>query len=76
MKKMCFIEDKFEIGTALISRTGYTGEDGFEIYCSINDTELWANAFSNYLEKGDVKWCGLAARDSLRLEAGFPFVWS
>ena len=72
MKKMCFIEDKFEIGTALISRTGYTGEDGFEIYCSINDTELWANAFSRYIEKGDIKWCGLAARDSLRLEAGFP----
>ena len=72
LKKMSFIEGKFEYGNALISRTGYTGEDGFEIYCSINDSVLWANAFNPYLNKGDIKWCGLAARDSLRLEAGFP----
>lgn len=72
LKKMFFIEYKFGISSALISRTGYTGEDGFEIYCSRRDIDLWVNAFSTYLEKGDIMWCGLAARDSLRLEAGFP----
>ncbi|MBT3666998.1 MAG: glycine cleavage system aminomethyltransferase GcvT [Opitutae bacterium] len=72
LKKMFFIEDDFKISSALISRTGYTGEDGFEIYCSINDIERWVHAFNIYLEKSDIMWCGLAARDSLRLEAGFP----
>ncbi len=55
---------------ALISRTGYTGEDGFEIYIK-NDyaKEIW----QKLLEVGkryDVKPVGLAARDTLRLEAG------
>ncbi|KAL4969164.1 glycine decarboxylase subunit T [Aspergillus stella-maris] len=52
----------------LISRTGYTGEDGFEISIppSVSPSEV-ANAL---LQNSNVKLAGLAARDSLRLEAG------
>jgi len=54
----------------LIARTGYTGEDGFEIFLSNAGAEqLW----DYLLAKGQafgLKPCGLAARDSLRLEAG------
>ena len=70
--KMSFIEKEFPIGKALISRTGYTGEDGFEIYCSLDDLDQWALSFNEFEIKGEVMWAGLAARDSLRLESGFP----
>ena len=72
ISKMCFIEQEFSIGHALISRTGYSGEDGFEIYCPLKDLENWAIALSQHESSGDCRWAGLAARDSLRLEAGFP----
>lgn len=72
ISKMSFIEQPFPVGDALIARTGYTGEDGFEIYCPLNDLNKWANGFNEYEIKGDIMWAGLAARDSLRLEAGFP----
>ena len=52
----------------VVSRTGYTGEDGFEIYCNheaIN--EIW----DILLEAGVVP-CGLGCRDTLRFEAGLP----
>jgi aminomethyltransferase len=48
------------------SRTGYTGEDGFEIIAEVaNARQLW----ESFINQG-VKPCGLGARDSLRLEAG------
>ncbi|HWL40469.1 MAG TPA: glycine cleavage system aminomethyltransferase GcvT [Gemmatimonadaceae bacterium] len=51
----------------LISRTGYTGEDGFELYFSNDDAErIWKALMSS----GDVTPAGLGARDSLRLEMG------
>jgi len=56
----------------LLSRTGYTGEDGFEIYCPASETEKLAR---HILEKGTPMGlvpAGLGARDSLRLEAGYP----
>ena len=54
-------------GEWLVSRSGYTGEDGFEIICPAGDgPELW----SRLLEAG-AEPVALAARDSLRLEAGF-----
>ena len=54
-------------GDWLVSRSGYTGEDGFEIICPAADGPvLW----SRLLEAG-AHPVGLAARDSLRLEAGF-----
>ena len=52
-----------------ISRSGYTGEDGFEISIPAEDAEAFATAL---LEQAEVKPIGLGARDSLRLEAGLP----
>ena len=49
-----------------LSRSGYTGEDGFEI--SIENNSV--NKLANLLSHPDVDWVGLGARDSLRLEAG------
>ncbi|MGX0909777.1 glycine cleavage system aminomethyltransferase GcvT [Staphylococcus caprae] len=52
----------------ILSQSGYTGEDGFEIYCKSEDTvDIW-----NQLLKHNVVPCGLGARDTLRLEAGLP----
>ncbi|GAB4009656.1 MAG: glycine cleavage system aminomethyltransferase GcvT [Bdellovibrio sp.] len=52
----------------ILARTGYTGEDGFEIFCANNDvTSLW-----NALLAAGVVACGLAARDVLRLEVCYP----
>ena len=52
-----------------ISRTGYTGEDGFELYCRAQDTEkLWHSLAG----QGRAAPAGLGARDTLRLEAGLP----
>src|SRR5512136_1571191 len=50
----------------LVARTGYTGEDGFEI---ISDTANARHLWESFMRQG-VKPCGLGARDSLRLEAG------
>ncbi len=50
-----------------VSRTGYTGEDGFEIAMPIDEGADFA---ARLLAHDDVDWIGLAARDSLRLEAG------
>ncbi|MGX1263785.1 aminomethyltransferase [Rossellomorea marisflavi] len=54
---------------ALVSRTGYTGEDGFEIYCASDSaTVLWKEILEAGEEEGIVP-CGLGARDTLRFEA-------
>lgn len=58
----------------IISRTGYTGEDGFEIYFK-SDEENSTNLFLELVEKGKslgIIPAGLGARDTLRLEAGMP----
>ncbi|PLR76483.1 glycine cleavage system protein T [Bacillus sp. V3-13] len=57
---------------ALVSRTGYTGEDGFEIYCRAEDAAaLWNEILAAGKEEGVVP-CGLGARDTLRFEANLP----
>jgi aminomethyltransferase len=54
---------------ALVSRTGYTGEDGFEIYCESKDAvSLWNEILEAGKEEGVIP-CGLGARDTLRFEA-------
>ncbi len=54
---------------ALVSRTGYTGEDGFEIYCDPKDAaELWRAILEAGSDEG-VLPIGLGARDTLRFEA-------
>lgn len=57
--------------TALVSRTGYTGEDGFEIYCDPADaTAIW-DALMDAGVPHDVEPVGLGCRDTLRLEMGY-----
>jgi aminomethyltransferase len=56
----------------LLARTGYTGEDGFEMFCRPGDAEpLWTALTAAGAAQGLVP-AGLAARDTLRLEAGMP----
>lgn len=51
----------------IVARTGYTGEDGFELFCTSEDAQkVWDAVI------GSGTPCGLAARDSLRLEASMP----
>ncbi|MFP4006156.1 MAG: glycine cleavage system aminomethyltransferase GcvT [Candidatus Hadarchaeia archaeon] len=62
----------------IVSRTGYTGEDGFEIIAleiRNEDKERAEELWNSILKKGEkygIKPCGLGARDTLRTEAGFP----
>jgi aminomethyltransferase len=57
------------IGETIVSRTGYTGEDGFEIY----DTEENIRAmWDKLIASGRCTPCGLGCRDTLRFEAGLP----
>ncbi len=67
-----FIAGEFEGRRILVARTGYTGEDGFELYTS---PEILRTLWTSLLETGagaGLVPAGLAARDSLRLEAGMP----
>ena len=63
---------KFQSSLLLVSRAGYTGEDGFEISIPKQETEDVAQLLLDTQVKGEkaVKLAGLGARDSLRLEAG------
>jgi aminomethyltransferase len=57
---------------ALVARTGYTGEDGFELFVEWSRTpELW-DALATAVAASDGRPVGLGARDTLRLEAGMP----
>src|SRR3989475_4945190 len=64
-----FAEGKVAGVQCFISRTGYTGEDGFELYCRAGDLEALWHAL---VGAGRAEPCGLGARDTLRLEAGYP----
>ncbi|RCW51738.1 glycine cleavage system aminomethyltransferase GcvT [Paenibacillus prosopidis] len=57
---------------ALLSRTGYTGEDGFEIYCAASDAPaIWKELLASGEPNGLIP-AGLGARDTLRFEARLP----
>jgi aminomethyltransferase len=73
IKYYYFTEGQVDGVSSIVSRTGYTGEDGFEVYAPADQAEhLW----NKILDAGDfgsdtgVLPCGLAARNTLRLEAG------
>jgi aminomethyltransferase len=56
----------------LVARTGYTGEDGFEMFCDARRAvQVWDALLEAGLALG-LKPCGLGSRDTLRLEAGMP----
>ena len=66
--KACPLREGLE-GSVIISRTGYTGEDGFEIYGSHEFTQ---KSWDKLIESGRCKPCGLGCRDTLRFEVGLP----
>jgi aminomethyltransferase len=72
IKSFYFAESEVAGTRCLIARTGYTGEAGFELYCSPADAEkLW----QRLLDAGsptDLMPAGLGARDTLRLEKAYP----
>lgn len=62
-----------DIPDVIVSRTGYTGEDGFELYFDAENAEPMWRAL---LARGEVTPCGLGTRDTLRLEAGMALYGS
>lgn len=69
LKRFKFVYGKIFGKNVLISRTGYTGEDGFEIYTLNGEdvVEIWNNSLLEG-EKYNIKPCGLGARDTTRFE--------
>lgn len=71
IRKFYFSEIRWKNSAVIVARTGYTGEDGYEIFLPwAKGPELW----EALLEAGkpfDIKLCGLGARDTLRLEMGY-----
>ena len=64
-------ETTWQDGRCFVARTGYTGEDGFELYIGVNQAvELWQALLAAGGES--LSPAGLASRDTLRLEAGMP----
>jgi aminomethyltransferase len=70
--RFSFSEINFEGETLILSRTGYTGEDGLEIYGSPAVAVKVADLLVAKGEEFGLKLAGLGSRDSLRLEAGLP----
>ena len=70
VKYYTFIESNVADVPCLISRTGYTGEDGFELFCgNAYAVSLWRTLLDEGRSEG-IRPAGLGARDTLRLEAG------
>ncbi|MBN1527289.1 MAG: glycine cleavage system aminomethyltransferase GcvT [Candidatus Omnitrophica bacterium] len=73
VKKLAYYTfGKFDLGgkDVIVSRTGYTGEVGYEVYISADSvTRLWKHLFE---EDERIKPAGLGCRDTLRLEMGYP----
>lgn len=68
LKFMTYKVVPFKTGYVILSRTGYTGEDGFEIY---GEHELVTQVWDHAIQAGALP-CGLGARDTLRFEANLP----
>jgi aminomethyltransferase len=72
MRYYTYVSGKYHGAEILISRTGYTGEDGVEIICDAEiGPDIWYQLIQNALRVGGLA-CGLGARDTLRLEAAMP----
>ncbi|WP_422445464.1 glycine cleavage system aminomethyltransferase GcvT [Thermoanaerobacterium sp. DL9XJH110] len=68
IRPFSFTTLKYQGKPLMVSRTGYTGEDGFEVY---GPPDVIKELFEKFVESGVVP-CGLGARDTLRFEAGLP----
>lgn len=67
-ERFCIATLSTDIGDVIVCRTGYTGEDGIELFCPVGEGAIW---WKRFLEAGAAP-CGLGARDSLRLEKCYP----
>jgi aminomethyltransferase len=68
LKRFHFTSARIAGADCTASRTGYTGDDGFELFCKWDDApKLWAA-----LQEAGAVPCGLGARDVLRIEAAYP----
>ncbi|MEM3586682.1 MAG: glycine cleavage system aminomethyltransferase GcvT, partial [Candidatus Jordarchaeaceae archaeon] len=78
LRRFNFVGTKVSNHTCMVSRTGYTGEDGFEIIqynVPLNSPQRALDLWNSIMAAGrefEIVPCGLGARDSLRLEAGLP----
>ncbi|MDD5194464.1 MAG: glycine cleavage system aminomethyltransferase GcvT [Candidatus Omnitrophica bacterium] len=72
LKYMHSIEEEIAGKKMLISRSGYTGSDGFEIYCANSDAVVLWDEITKAGKEYGLALCGLGARDILRIEAGYP----
>jgi aminomethyltransferase len=72
IKKFCFRDIDFKGTLIRLSRTGYTGEDGFELYLPAGEMLGIAETLWDKGQAFGLRLCGLGARDSLRLEAKLP----
>ncbi|HEY0494061.1 MAG TPA: glycine cleavage T C-terminal barrel domain-containing protein, partial [Candidatus Dormibacteraeota bacterium] len=70
VKYYAFVDGSLAGVRARLSRTGYTGEDGFEVFCAPGDAAPLWQALLERGQKEGLKPAGLGARDTLRLEAG------
>src|SRR5262249_37490452 len=66
------VDVPFSTTNVSVARTGYTGEDGIEVFFAANDAVMfWSAALERGKQLG-IKPCGLGARDTLRLEMCYP----
>jgi aminomethyltransferase len=72
IKRFRFVRKPINGAEMICSRTGYTGEDGFELYCPPDHIRKLADDIVKHGEPEGLKLIGLGARDTLRLEAGYP----
>lgn len=68
----CIFDTEVDGITCTVSRTGYTGEDGYEIYLKSGDAAAFWKKLMKAGEEYGLIPCGLGARDTLRLEAAMP----
>ena len=72
IKRFYFKEIRWNDIPLIVARTGYTGEDGFEVFLPWNSSRaLWEEIFRMRETQG-IKPCGLGSRDTLRIEASYP----
>ena len=69
---LSFKEMQIEGEELIISRSGYTGEDGFEIYLPWENSSKWWDRLMTEGRDLELKLCGLGSRNILRIEAGYP----
>jgi len=72
----CWVRTEVAGRETTLSRTGYTGEDGFEIYCDPEDSHAIWSALMEQGKAADIGPVGLGARDTLRLEMGYSLYGS